>query len=286
MRRCNRSMRGSKRLLPIGANTKNTNKHMNTTLMKITPQVAESLLKKNTRNRPLNHMHVGRLAREMELGNWKLNGSTICVNGDLLIDGQHRLQAVLDSGCTIESLVVEGLSSEVFNTIDTGRRRDGGDTLALIGVKNSRAVTSALLFVQRIVSGKIYYNSKKTTTNAEVESLYAKHPGIEESVRLSEGKRGICPKSILAGLHYLFALRDKEAADQFVEDIKSGKNLSEGDAVYLLRERLVQNNYMKQKLRGEYIAALAIKAWNARRAGKSVSVLKFLDSETFPLIAD
>lgn len=259
---------------------------MNATLQTITPQKAVDMLKKNTRNRPVNTFHVKRLAREMELGNWKVNGDTICFNGDLLIDGQHRLQAVVASGCTIQSLVVEGLPADVFNTIDTGKRRDGGDTLALIGVKNSRKVTSALLFIERVTTGRVYWSSKHAVTNSEIEALYAKHPGIEQSVRLADGKKSVCPQSVLAGLHYLFALRDKEAADKFVEDIKSGKNLSEGDGVYLLRERLVQNSYMKQKLRSEFIAALAIKAWNARRSGKKVSVLKFLDSETFPLIAD
>jgi hypothetical protein len=90
----------------------------------------------------------------------------------------------------------------------------------------------------------------------------------------------------LAGLHYLFALRDAEAARKFVDDVINGIGLQEGDSVYLLRERLLQNSYMKQKLRPEFTAALCIKAWNARRLNKKLSVLKFMDSETFPLIAD
>jgi hypothetical protein len=259
---------------------------MNATLKTITPALAAEMLKRNTRNRPVNVHHVKRLAREMEMGRWKVNGGTICFNGDLLIDGQHRLQAVVESGKQIKTYVVEGLPSDVFNTIDTGKRRDAGDTLALMGIKNSRKVASAVTFVERIVTGKIYWNSRLAVSNSEVQDLYAKYPGIEESVRIADGKRSVCPQMVLAGLHYLFALRDKQAADAFVEDIKSGKNLHEGDGVYLLRERLVQNSYMKQKLRSEFIAALAIKAWNARRAGKKVSVLKFLDSESFPLIAD
>ncbi len=259
---------------------------MNATIKTITPALAAEMLKKNTRNRPVNVYHVKRLAREMEMGRWKINGGTICFNGDLLIDGQHRLQAVVASGKTIQTYVVEGLPSDVFNTIDTGKRRNAGDTLALMGIKCSRSVASALTFVDRIVTGKVYYKAKLAVTNAEVQDLYARYPGIEESVRRADGKKSVCPQMVLGALHYLFALRDRAAADAFVEDIKFGKNLDEGDGVYLLRERLVTNSYMKQKLRSEFIAALAIKAWNARRAGKKMSVLRFLDTEAFPLIAD
>jgi hypothetical protein len=81
-------------------------------------------------------------------------------------------------------------------------------------------------------------------------------------------------------------MRDAEAADKYVHDIHTGKNLSDDDAVYLLRERLLQNTYMKQKLRQEYIAALAIKAWNARRGNRKLAVLKYVDTENFPIIAD
>jgi hypothetical protein len=81
-------------------------------------------------------------------------------------------------------------------------------------------------------------------------------------------------------------MRDEDAANKYVNDVHTGKNLSDDDGVYLLRERLLQNNYMKQKLRQEYIAALAIKAWNARRLNRKLSVLKFVESENFPLIAD
>jgi hypothetical protein len=259
---------------------------MNATLKSISPAMAAEMLEKNTRNRPLNRFHVKRLAREMEMGRWKFNGDAIRFNGTNMIDGQHRCAAAMQSNCSFEALVIEGLDSDVFATIDTGKRRDAGDTLALIGVKNSRKVASALLFVNRITTGQALCNARTGVTNSEVEDLYLKFPGIEESVRLVESKTAICSRSVLAGLHYLFALRDKPAADKFVEDVKTGKNLSEGDGVYLLRERLVQNSYMKQKLRSEFVAALAIKAWNARRAGKKTSLLKFLDSESFPMIAD
>jgi hypothetical protein len=126
---------------------------MKTTLMEITPQIAASFLEKNTSNRPLNNKHVKRLAREIEMGRWKLNGSTICLNGEILIDGQHRLAAVVLSGCTIQSLVVEGLDSNVFATIDAGKPRGAGDTLWLMGATNATCTAAPVRAIELIVTG-------------------------------------------------------------------------------------------------------------------------------------
>jgi hypothetical protein len=259
---------------------------MKTTLMEITPQIAASFLEKNTSNRPLNTKHVKRLAREMEMGRWKLNGSTICLNGEILIDGQHRLAAIVLSGCTVESLVVEGLHSSVFCTIDAGKPRSAGDTLDRIGITNANCVSAAVKAIELISTGKGDYISKHQFTNADVLELYKKYPKAEHSVRLASRQKGICPPSVLAALHFLFALRDKEAADAFVHDLQYGTNLTEGDGEYLFRERLMRDAYMRTKLQSCYAAALGIKAWNARRSGKRVQVLKYLEQEQFPMIAD
>jgi hypothetical protein len=262
---------------------------MKTTLMEITPQIAASFLEKNTSNRPLNNKHVKRLAREMEMGRWKLNGSTICLNGQILIDGQHRLAAVVLSGCTIQSLVVEGLDSNVFATIDAGKPRGAGDTLWLMGATNANCTAATVRAIELIVTGKANYIGRWQFTNADIQELFKKYSGVEASVRLARsslGKKAICIPSILAALHYLFAKRDEAAANAFVQDIQHGANLNEGDGVYVLRERLMRESYMKTKLLACYVAALGIKAWNARRANRAVHILKYDEREQFPLIAD
>ena len=105
-------------------------------------------------------------------------------------------------------------------------------------------------------------------------------------VRSSASKKAICIPSILAALHYLFAKRDEAAANAFVHDIQNGANLDEEDGVYVLRERLLRESYMKSKILACYVAALGIKAWNARRANRAVRILKYDEREQFPLIAD
>jgi len=128
---------------------------MNVKLTTVTPEWAEETLKKNIGNRPLNVQHVDKLAKEMTNGRWKVNGDTICLNGSRVIDGQHRLHAVVQSGITIETLVVEGLSSDVFDTKDVGKRRSAGDTLGVAGEKNACRLAAALILIDKYFTGRV-----------------------------------------------------------------------------------------------------------------------------------
>lgn len=93
---------------------------------KISPEEAEALLNEHNpyNYRKMNLSTVKIYAQDMREGNWKENGETIKVdtNGNI-IDGQHRLQAVVDSGVSIEFIFVEGLDPSVASTIDIGRKR-------------------------------------------------------------------------------------------------------------------------------------------------------------------
>jgi len=259
---------------------------MKVELKTITPDDAARMLKTNTGNRPVNRRHVAVLAREMKCGRWKVNGDTICINGDRLIDGQHRLLAVIDSGCTVESLVVEGVSSDVFDTKDAGRRRSASDTLAIRGEIYTCRLGATLAVIDRYMTGRMMNCVKYT--NTEIEELLSRYPTVRESVRKTYDTKKLVGGSVLSACHFLFSQKDDLAADRFVENLMSGVNLSVGDPVFVLRERLMQNALSKAKLSAEYIMALTIKAWNYRRASKEITHLRFRQDgdspESFPVV--
>ena len=263
-----------------------TTKKMKVTNKEITPAIARIMLERNTGNRLVNQEHVRTLTREMLLGRWKFNGDTICLNGDRLIDGQHRLLAVVASGVTIETLVVEGLPSDVFDTKDIGKKRTAADTLSVRGETQCRNLAAALVVVDRYMTGRV--GKKQTYTNTEVEDLLSKHPEARRSIRLCKETKKLIPLSVLAGAHYLFAKKDESLADIFVHQLISGSGISAGQPVYVLRERLLQNSMAKARLSPDYIFAITIKAWNATRAGKPVRALKFCEdgvsAEAFPVV--
>ena len=115
---------------------------MESVVEKITPDVATKYLEANVHNRPVHQRHVEFLAEEIKQGRWKMNGSSIVFNGDgTLIDGQHRLWAVITSGLPIKILVVRGADEGSFATIDTGLARTAGDVLGITGEKNPQTLT-------------------------------------------------------------------------------------------------------------------------------------------------
>lgn len=261
---------------------------MNIEKVTITPKMAKVFLAKNTRNRPVNERNLSVLAGEMLSGRWKFNGDAIRMNGDLLIDGQHRLLACMKSDVEFETLLIDGLNPDVFDTIDAGRKRKPSDTLAILGEINTSALASSLIFIDHYLTGNV--RTRPSITSTKIEALLIENPENRESVRIitSMNFSRMAPTSILVGLHYLFSRSSKEAADDFFKSFSKGINLCETDAIYLLRERLMKNLIRQAKLPRHHLSALIIKAWNATVINKPMRSLRWqgdgANKEAFPTI--
>jgi len=98
----------------------------------ITPELAGYMLAYNQNNRPLSPGKVKRLAGKMSAGNWIFThqGMGFSTEGQL-IDGQHRLAAIMSSGIASEYIVTYGLSPDAFDHVDTEGGRSASDLLAI-----------------------------------------------------------------------------------------------------------------------------------------------------------
>lgn len=99
----------------------------------ITPEKAQEILDKNIKiNRKVRSHSVEVYAQMMKQGNWQLThqGIAISDNGELL-DGQHRLMAIIKSGVTLEMMVARGLHDQKFNVFDRGIKRNDADVLGI-----------------------------------------------------------------------------------------------------------------------------------------------------------
>ena len=83
----------------------------------ITPEAASNYLKNNAYHRKVKQKKVTEYMSTMVDGQWKLNGKVIIFdkNGRLL-NGQHRLAAVAQSGVPLTTLVVRGVDPKVQET--------------------------------------------------------------------------------------------------------------------------------------------------------------------------
>lgn len=101
----------------------------------VTPELAREWLQKNTRNRPLSKPYVRELKEDLLTGRWKEThqGVGFDTNG-ALVDGQHRLHAIAESGVPAWLPVTRGLDPSVFEVIDQVRKRTAAQILTMEGV--------------------------------------------------------------------------------------------------------------------------------------------------------
>lgn len=91
--------------------------------MAMTPALAIHWLETRAPNRTISMDHVKRLAARMKTG-WLDQPDGIKFNKDgLLIDGQHRLWAIIEADIAVEMMVYEGVDEAAMTTFDTGRSR-------------------------------------------------------------------------------------------------------------------------------------------------------------------
>lgn len=256
-------------------------------ILVISPEMAGDWLEKNTHNRTQSPYWVRSLSDRIKRGEWVYNGESIKFNRHgVLIDGQHRLSAVIESNTPIRSVVVWGAPDNAFETIDIGKRRTISDSLSLFGEHNTNVLGAALSWQWRYENNLMAYRmsmGKRPTTHQVMEVL-AQHPGLRESVRKAEGIKSLITTALCAFLHYQFAQRDEDKAREFFESLLTGNNLENDNPVYRLRERIIKDKIGKASLPKEEIAALTIKAWNSFQAGKKMYQLRVLNDEAFPII--
>jgi hypothetical protein len=113
----------------------------------ISPELARQWLNLNIGNRPASQAHVAKLERFIREGKWKMTGDPIRFSKTgKLIDGQHRLQAILNSGSTVQCVVMRDLEDEIFNVIDSGKSRQKSDILFIelgLPVETCKVLASA-----------------------------------------------------------------------------------------------------------------------------------------------
>ena len=110
---------------------------MKTVTEVITPDKAKSLLSRNTTNRNLSANLVAKYAKQMRSGEWSLTHQGIAVYDDgELADGQHRLNAVIASGCDVVMQVTYGISRESGCDIDVHRARNISDSIKIGGLSD------------------------------------------------------------------------------------------------------------------------------------------------------
>jgi hypothetical protein len=237
--------------------------------------MAAKYLERVTANqRSTSKVAVGRMARAMSRGEWRLTHQGIAFDVEgLLVDGAHRLNAIIESGVTVEMVVWEGVDPRIFDLIDVGRRRSPGDIVTIAGYKNAKSVAAGarLLLAYRRIPDKTWNGPPiNDFTAEELLAEIATHPTIEEraadAVNLRHNVR-IPTAASTAALTLFFEVDpEKRVYGEFLDRLSMGANLTIGDPLLLCRNWFVNKTLPTQTNR-QHSFVILVKAWNAYVTG-------------------
>lgn len=262
----------------------------------ITPRDAEQLLAHNTHNRNINQRRVEQFARALDRGEWIENGEAIKIAQDgTLLDGQHRVHAILEADIAMRTLVISGLPSQAQETMDQGRARKLGDILKLRNEIHAAMLAAALRALDRYIKeGRIGESGSNSPASAqELLELLGEHPHLRVSVQyinaISQRLPGRLGTGATAALHYLFSSVDGAEAEEFFELISHGEGLRRGNPIWFYRERIIRElKGGANKIRPTVRYALMVKTFNQWRAGVQMQQLSWrpggIAREPFPLV--
>lgn len=251
-------------------------KPIQTSIETITPELAEEWLGKMIQNRPLRNNVVKKYAEDMSNGAWTLGSGSVKFDVEgRLMDGQHTLWAVLESGASIESIVMWNLPIQSLENLDRGVRRNLKDVLHFRKEKNTTQLAAAINWDYRFQHGLVRESSALPTVTQALEHL-DQNKELGEYVTKSApiSARYKISRAMVSAMWYEMGRLDVEAADTFFEKILYGENLAKTDPCFVMKEYLL-NQMAGAKSHVVQVSALLIKAWNAYRQGRRIERLKW-----------
>lgn len=215
---------------------------IHTSIERITPELASAYLQANTDNRAMRSAHVAKIASDIENDRWIVNGASIVFNGDgTLLDGQHRLAAIVKAGRPVEVLVVRGVSKGAMPTIDSNVSRNASDVLGLHGFKHTTRVVSAARMILALRDGELGH---RKVSNSEILDFVRAHPHLQDAAAAVEVTKDVIIPSISTTWYYLaaYAADHKDLADVALSVMATGIPSYKGDSIHVYRERILKMN--------------------------------------------
>lgn len=233
-------------------------------------------------------------ADEMVAGEWdERTGDPIRFDTQgNLIDGQHRLNAVIMSGKSYHFLVLRNLPPEIFSKLDIGLKRTGGDVLHIEGAKNALAMSAMVrkyLLLKKGSYGEIGGSQHARTSNTQLKKEYRRRKKWWDALNVQchewyrEFSKAIKPSEIGGYYAYLQEI-DTEDAARFFDKLCTGADVSKNSPIRLLRNYFINKKQAYAKPNAMERGALIFKVWNLFRKHQPLTgKLTFNpDQEEFP----
>lgn len=255
----------------------------------ITPAYAAELLKMNTNNRAIRQSKVDALAESMRKGEWELSNDAITISeGNVLLNGQHRLMAVVKSGVPCNFIVYTGAPDSTFDIMDTPSLRKVSDVIQRKGGTNTVRMQATIAAVSRWIDD--YENNWETLfrfdnhargTRREAITYYEEHKDIltkwlNRAAQIVDKNVALLPVTTLAGFAVFLESKlnhSEEKIVTFLKELILDGMTSNGTILYA-RKRLLRNKMKLETLKRGDDIRLLVRAWNDFCLGRQVQIIK------------
>jgi hypothetical protein len=259
--------------------------------VEFTPELAAQYLGRVNVQRRLKPTTVAGYASDMMAGRWEEDTNAIVLNDDGdLVNGQHRLTAVVQSDCTVGFWVRRGAPLESILRMDQGAPRAGGDQLAILGMTSGHQLHAIARVVlnYRACPGKVWNTPLLTTITKSLvtdEAYTNADTYISANHAIGHWPRIRCNRSVAGALHVLIH-QDSNHADgweEFSTGVVSGAGLGPADP------RLALRNFWIRPDRGRGFGArqaelfATIRAWNGYVRDEELKLLRMPRREQLPM---
>lgn len=259
--------------------------------LEVDPEIARELLSNFATNRNSNQAVIAKYTRAMKDGKWYMIGEPICItNQGSVLNGMHRLKAVVASGCTVTLPVIWNVPAAAMASIDTGMPRGYHHIQQMRGIKNATHVSAVTRRLWLWDQGIYLQSGNITASYDELDAYLQQNPGIPALVASVKGSRlpPYTPPSIAAVCRFIFGRISSEYEKAFWEGWSTGADLALDSPLLQLRQRFATDvNLRTHRNTGEMKIALACTAWNAFRKNKRVSKLQLpkggITNASYPL---
>ncbi len=213
-------------------------------LEKITPTTAKAWLVPDMqydKNRTYQPHHAADLAREMTADRWTYSNDAICFHTDgRLLNGQHRLNAIVISGKAQEMFVIRGMTEEDFRNMDCGKRRQNHERLHLLNDRTqNRIVCQAIREFLRVSK-----RQHGVISSGEIDDEFLDKDAAWTWVGTEFV--GMTPKLKKAGVQAAFGIYrfvNAEKAAVFMDGYRNGAGMTEESPILKLRNMALIGSY-------------------------------------------
>lgn len=265
----------------------------------ISTDTAMTYLKNAGKNRKLSEKKVQDYAKQMTDGEWVLNGEPIIFGkSGNLIDGQHRLRAVIYANATVQMLVVRGVDDEYFDSIDSGKSRSLRDVFSISDIANSQLVSSIVkkFYIMCNNPQACFFRdySKATTSRKRMFEIYHQHAqtfdfAAQFGTNMYAKKRLASPANI--GAIYAYLMLVKEHKQDKIEEFfwflfsdKEAATIPAYSASLEVRNRIISAALAGKRFEPKTLQNMFAIAWNSFIEDKEVKKLHVSNEEIIEFV--